>query len=76
MKKIKSNRKELLENIIFSYISWEDIHECFNTLDLKEYTEYEKLIASDIIELLLYKGLIDLKVFQPQKVLRYKRTFF
>lgn len=67
IKEIRKNRKDLLDNIIFAYISWEDIHEIFDTLILKEYTEHEKLIASDIRKLLAYKGFDKFKDFYSIK---------
>lgn len=76
IKEIRKNRKDLLDKIIFAYISWEDIHEIFDTLDLKEYTEYEKLIVNDIRKLLTYKGFDKFKDFYSIKYIEIGKDFF
>lgn len=76
VKKLKMDREKLLDGIIFAYISWEDIHEIFDTLDLKEYTEYEKLIANDIRKLLTYKGFDKFKDFYSIKDIEVGKDFF
>ena len=65
-----------MDKIIFAYNRWEYIHEIFDTLDLKEYTEYEKLIVNDIRKLLTYKGFDKFKDFYSIKYIEIGKDFF
>lgn len=56
---------EEYKNIKFAYISWEDIFEIYNKIDLVMYNDYEKLIIVDIITLLKYK---DFERFRNFKI--------
>lgn len=66
----------LLDNISFAYITWEDIYEIYNQLNLEFYNDYEKLIIEDIIKLLKSKGFEKFKSFELENEYNIQDEFF
>lgn len=66
----------ILDNIGFACITWEDIYETFNKLDLEDYNDYEKIILEDIIRLLKHKGFEKFKSFQLDEEYDVQEGFF
>lgn len=66
----------LLDNVSFAYITWEDIYEIFNHLNLEYYNDYEMLIIDDIIKLLKSKGFEKFKNFKIDKDYNIQDNFF
>lgn len=66
----------LLEDISFAYITWEDIYEIYNQLNLEDYNDYEKLIMEDIRRLLKLKGFEKFKSFEIDKEYNIQDEFF
>ena len=66
----------LLDNISFAHISWEDIYDIYNKLNLENYNEYEKLIIEDIRRLLEYKGFEKFKDFELDGDYNIQESYF
>ena len=66
----------LLDNISFAYISWEDIYETYNQLNLGSYNDYERLIIEDIRKLLKLKGFEKFKSFEIDREYNIQDKFF
>lgn len=60
---VREKNENLLSTIIFAYISWEDVYEAYNKLDLAAFNDFEKLVLKDIQELLKLKGFEKFKNF-------------
>lgn len=67
---------ELLDSVLFSYITWEDIYEIYNNIKLDHYNEYEKLIVQDILRLLKSKGFERFRNFDLGKKYKIMHDFF
>lgn len=64
---ISSDNNNLFKNILFGYLTWEEIYEIISKINLEKYNDYEKNIIKDTERLLYCKGFEKFKNFKANK---------